>query len=124
MLSRQDKKRQCVHSCTQLVTYTGRTQAYLHLGTKGPQHFNSVPRSTAASTLSDVLVHAADLTDGYSQERLFHENTAREFSTAKFDARKNPGSMHVENVSAHQDKKIAHVLSLARRTVEKKKTVD
>ena len=55
-------RRQCVHSCTQLVTYTGRTQAYLHLGTKGPQHFNSVLRSTAASTLSDVLVHAADLT--------------------------------------------------------------
>ena len=27
-----------------------------------PQHFNSVLRSTAASTLSDVLVHAADLT--------------------------------------------------------------
>ena len=23
--TRQDKKRQCVHSCTQLVTYTGRT---------------------------------------------------------------------------------------------------
>ena len=32
------------------------------MGTKGAQHYTSVLRSTAASTLSDVLVHAADLT--------------------------------------------------------------
>ena len=87
------KKRQCVHSCTQLVTYTGRT--YLHLGTKGPQHFNSVLRSTAASTLSDVLVHAADLTGLMatvrrgSFKRTDHNGAAaREYSSAKFDVRK------------------------------------
>ena len=31
-------KRQCVHSCTQLVNYSGRTWAYQQLGKKGPQH--------------------------------------------------------------------------------------
>ena len=79
-------KRQCVHSCTQLVTYTGRTW---------PQHFNSVLRSTAASTLSDVLVHAADLTGlmatvrrGSFKKTDHNGASAREFSSAKYDARK------------------------------------
>ena len=52
-------------------------------------------RSTAASTLSDVLVHAADLTGlmatvkrGSFKKTDHNGATAREFSSAKFDARK------------------------------------
>ena len=55
------RQRQCVHSGTQLVNYSGRTSAYLQLGKKGPRH-EFVPLSTAASTISDVLAHATDPT--------------------------------------------------------------
>ena len=58
--TRQDKIHQCVHSCTQLVN-SGRTWAYLQLGKNWPQHI-FVWRSTAASTVSVALAHAADLT--------------------------------------------------------------
>ena len=48
-------KRQCVHSCTQLVNYSERTQAHLQPGKKGPQDFNFVLRSAAESTFGDVM---------------------------------------------------------------------
>ena len=48
---------QCVHSCTHMVNYSGRTWAYQQLGKKGPQH-DFVSRSTAASTLCDEQVRA------------------------------------------------------------------
>ena len=88
-------------------TLDGRRPIYIK-AQKGPQHFNSVLRSTAASTLSDVLVHAADLSGLMatvrrgSFKRTDHNGAAaREYSSAKFDVRKKTGSMHVENVSKY-----------------------
>ena len=59
----------------------------LQLGKKGPRH-EFVPRSTAASTVSDVLAHAADPTDGaggYSQGD-HSKKTTNEF-TSQGDSR-------------------------------------
>ena len=71
------KKRQCVHSCTS-------------------QHFNSVLRSTAASTISDVLAHAADLTGLMA--------TVRETHPTQQQQKKTSDSACIENkIPTHRD---------------------
>ena len=55
-------KRQCVHSCTQLVNFYGRSTTRQERA----EHKQIVPRSAAASTVSNVQAHAADPTGHWS----------------------------------------------------------
>ena len=119
---------QCIHSCTHMVNYSGRTLASQQLGKKGPQH-DFASRSTAATTHCEVL--AADPTglvatvrgDHSKKKTLTHfsmirekKNMAGSAPTATLSETKNHSSIpHQNNMKdqKHHRSSTPHSIPLA-----------